>query len=64
MALSLFPKELFLCSERLAKTRYQNLILFNNQHEAGGHFASLEQPEALVADLRQWLTILQTEASI
>jgi len=64
MALSLFPKELFLCTERLAKTRYQHLIMFNNKHKAGGHFASLEQPEALVADLRQWLTILQTEASI
>ena len=61
MALSLFPKELFLCTERLAKTRYQKLIMFNNEHKAGGHFASLEQPAALVADLRRWLTILRTQ---
>jgi N6-adenosine-specific RNA methylase IME4 len=61
MALSLFPKELFLCTERLAKTRYQKLIMFSNEHKTGGHFASLEQPAALVTDLRRWLTILRTQ---
>lgn len=54
MGISLFPKELFLCTERLAGTRYQQLVMFNDQHPAGGHFASLEQPEALVTDIRRW----------
>ena len=38
MGLSLFPKELFLCSERLAKTRYPQLVMFNDAHQRGGHF--------------------------
>ena len=54
IGISLFPRELFLCSERLAKTRYRGLMYFNNTHAQGGHFAALEQPEAFVADLRQW----------
>lgn len=54
IGISLFPKELFLCSERLARTRYRHLMFFNDRHEKGGHFAALEQPDAFVADLRQW----------
>ena len=54
IGISLFPKELFLCTERLARTRYQQLMYFNNTHEKGGHFAALEQPEAFVTDLREW----------
>ena len=54
IGLSLFPKELFVCTERLARTRYQQLVTFNDQHDAGGHFASLEQPEALIGDIRAW----------
>ena len=53
MGLSL-SERLFLCSERLAKTRYQQLVMFNKAHQRGGHFASLEQPEALVRDIRDW----------
>lgn len=60
MGLSLFPRELFLCSERLAKTRYPQLMMFNNAHQRGGHFASLEQPEALVGDIREWHSALQS----
>ncbi|KAH9056297.1 hypothetical protein EDB87DRAFT_1579496 [Lactarius vividus] len=28
-------------------------IVFESEHEAGGHFAAYEQPEALVGDLRK-----------
>ena len=45
--------------ERLAKTRYHNLVMFNNTHANGGHFASLEQPEAFLSDIRQWHSILR-----
>ena len=55
------PKELFVCSERLAKTRYHNLVMFNNTHANGGHFASLEQPEAFLSDIRQWHSILRQQ---
>jgi len=54
IGISLFPKELFLCSERLAATRYQQLVFFNDTHQAGGHFAAMEQPNALIDDLREW----------
>jgi hypothetical protein len=28
-------------------------IVFESEHEAGGHFAAYEKPEALVGDLRK-----------
>jgi hypothetical protein len=52
------------CTERLAGTRYQQLVTFNDQHEAGGHFASLEQPEALIGDIRAWRATLQEQELI
>jgi len=64
IGLSIFPKELFVCTERLARTRYQQLVTFNDQHEAGGHFASLEQPEALIGDIRAWRATLQEQRLI
>ena len=64
IGLSIFPKELFVCTERLARTRYQHLVLFNDQHEAGGHFASLEQPQALISDIRAWRSTLQEQELI
>jgi pimeloyl-ACP methyl ester carboxylesterase len=63
IGISLFPRELFLCSERLARTRYRGLVYFNNSHARGGHFAALEQPEAFVADLRQWRAKLDLKES-
>ena len=64
IGLSIFPKELFVCTERLARTRYQQLVTFNDQHEAGGHFASLEQPGALIGDIRAWRATLQEQRLI
>ena len=64
IGLSIFPKELFVCTERLARTRYQQLVLFNDQHAAGGHFASLEQPQALISDIRAWRASLQEQELI
>ena len=28
-------------------------LVFESEHEAGGHFAAYEQPEALVGDIRE-----------
>ena len=33
--------------------RAQGKIVFESEHEVGGHFAAYEQPEALVGDLRK-----------
>ena len=59
IAISQFPQEIFRVSERLARTRYQDLLLFSASHERGGHFASMENPEALLRDLRAWLKIFK-----
>ena len=60
IGVSQFPKEIFQCSERLAKTRYKNLVFFSTDHAKGGHFASLEQPEELIKDVRSWVKALRS----
>ncbi|KAF9073129.1 Alpha/Beta hydrolase protein [Rhodocollybia butyracea] len=46
-----FPKEL----GRIPKSWYPHVgnVVFEAEHNVGGHFAALEQPEQLVADLQQ-----------
>jgi microsomal epoxide hydrolase len=45
-----FPKEPFIVPRSITETRY-NLVRWTDM-EAGGHFAALECPDALVADIR------------
>jgi hypothetical protein len=40
-------------SEAISLLRAQGNIVFESEHEVGGHFAAFEQPEALVGDLRK-----------
>jgi pimeloyl-ACP methyl ester carboxylesterase len=56
---SLFPKEIFRCSERWAKKRFSNLIHWN-ELEVGGHFAALEQPEVFTKELRDCFKAVRT----
>lgn len=49
--LSVMPGEYVRRSRRWAERRYPNLVFFN-EVSRGGHFAVLEQPELLVADMR------------
>ena len=51
-AISMFPKEQVLISQRWAESRFQDLIHFRELPH-GGHFAALEQPELFVQELRQ-----------
>lgn len=51
VGLSIMPGEYVRRSRRWAEKRYTNLIHFN-EVARGGHFALLEQPELLVADIR------------
>lgn len=46
----IFPKELYRCSRRQAEQVYQ--VRRWTRMERGGHFPALEQPDALVADIR------------
>ncbi|KAH9056307.1 Alpha/Beta hydrolase protein [Lactarius vividus] len=51
VGLSFFPKEPIRSPKVLL--RAQAKIVFESEHEVGGHFAAYEQPEALVGDLRK-----------
>ncbi|KAI9435117.1 Alpha/Beta hydrolase protein [Lactarius indigo] len=51
IGLSFFPKELARVPKPLIRSKGR--IVFESEHEAGGHFAAYEQPEALVDDLRK-----------
>lgn len=51
VGLSIMPGEYVRRSRRWAEKRYTDLVLFN-EVARGGHFALLEQPELLVADIR------------
>ena len=50
VGVSVFPKELFMPRRRWVEDSI-NLIMWS-EHEKGGHFASLENPEILVDDIR------------
>ncbi|KAF8627375.1 hypothetical protein AX17_006190 [Amanita inopinata Kibby_2008] len=50
MGYSYFPKELVILPKKWVRT--PNLV-FESEHDHGGHFAAHEQPDLLVGDLRQ-----------
>ena len=50
IGLSRFPQELLQLPKLWAKTMGE--IVFDNEHESGGHFAAWEKPDLLVSDLR------------
>ena len=55
---SIFPHEIFRTSRRWAEKRFSNLIYFN-ELDQGGHFASLEQPEVFVREIRDCFRVLR-----
>ena len=46
-----FPREITVVPKTWARTMGQ--VVFESEHEHGGHFAAWEQPEAVVQDLRR-----------
>ena len=57
VALSLFPHELLPPPDYVVRRHFRNIVLFRH-HDKGGHFAALEVPEALTADLMELLRIV------
>ncbi|KAJ5675970.1 hypothetical protein N7462_008867 [Penicillium macrosclerotiorum] len=51
---SVFPYDLTILPEPWARKTYPNLAFFN-RHIKGGHFASIEQPEALLEDVETFI---------
>lgn len=52
---SFFPKELAPVPKSWAATT-GNLVSYG-QHKSGGHFAAMEQPEALLGDVEEWVKV-------
>jgi pimeloyl-ACP methyl ester carboxylesterase len=55
---SIFPKELFRSSRRWAEQRFTNLIYWN-ELDKGGHFATLEQPQLFLGEVRNCFSRLR-----
>ena len=49
-AITVFPGEIYQAPRSWAEHSYHNLIYFN-EVDKGGHFAAMEQPEALAKDV-------------
>lgn len=58
VAVTVFPRDIPLLPRTWIEDTYSNLIHFG-EAERGGHFAALEQPEILVAELRTGLRSLR-----
>ncbi|MGQ0844804.1 MAG: epoxide hydrolase family protein [Sporichthyaceae bacterium] len=56
---SAFPKEIALIPRSWAERRFTDLRYWNDSHERGGHFASLEVPEVFVAELRTFFRMVR-----
>lgn len=51
-AYSVFPKDIYRVSQRVAETRFHDLRYYNRL-ERGGHFAAFERPELYVDEVRK-----------
>jgi pimeloyl-ACP methyl ester carboxylesterase len=57
VAASIFPREVPRTSRRWAERRFPNIVQWR-EHPRGGHFAALEQPEAVLDDIRTFFAAL------
>ncbi|HVB42034.1 MAG TPA: epoxide hydrolase [Streptosporangiaceae bacterium] len=55
---SVFPREIFRPSRRLAETRFTDLRYWS-EPDRGGHFAAFEQPARFTAEIRRFFRILR-----
>ena len=57
LGVSVFPKELMGARRRWVESKFN--LTFWADHEVGGHFAAMEQPEVLLADIREFFRPLR-----
>jgi hypothetical protein len=60
VALSLFPHELFPPPDTLIHRKFRQIVYFG-KHARGGHFAAIEEPEALAGDLIRLVAVLRKQ---
>ena len=53
VAASIFPREVPRVSRRWAERRFPNIVQWR-EHDRGGHFAALERPDVVAADIRSF----------
>lgn len=51
---SIFPKDVSYATQSWAACRVAENIVFWREHDRGGHFASMETPDVLVKDIRDF----------
>lgn len=60
---SVFQREAVRASRRWIEARYPNTV-FYRQAQRGGHFAAMEQPQQLTADIRSTFSTLRDNAEL
>ncbi|KAL2071708.1 hypothetical protein VTL71DRAFT_12943 [Oculimacula yallundae] len=56
---SIFPKDVLNVPQFWAASTVASNIIFWRTHEKGGHFPSIEKPEELVSDIREFTALIQ-----
>ncbi|KUN18087.1 epoxide hydrolase [Streptomyces corchorusii] len=59
VGVSVFPGELVRTPRVWAQKAYENLVYFNDDIAAGGHFAAFEQPRLFVEELRAYARLVR-----
>ncbi|MFF7331943.1 alpha/beta fold hydrolase [Streptomyces sp. NPDC008150] len=59
VGLSVYPHELVRSPKVWAERAYKDLVYFNDQIPAGGHFAAFEQPEIFAQELRKFARLVR-----
>ncbi|KAI1872909.1 uncharacterized protein JN550_003783 [Neoarthrinium moseri] len=57
---SAFPKEILVIPQSWAQKTFPNLV-FYRRHSIGGHFAALEQPQAFLEDVEEFMQIVSAK---
>ena len=58
MAASIFPQEVPRVSRRWAQRRFSHIVQWR-EHNNGGHFAALEQPDTVLDDVQTFFGSLR-----
>jgi len=58
LGVSVFPADMFLPVRTLADAAFPGIVCWS-EHDRGGHFAAMEQPDLLVRDIREFLAALR-----
>ncbi|MFK0171034.1 epoxide hydrolase family protein [Streptomyces sp. NPDC090306] len=59
VGLSVYPHELVRSPKVWAERAYKDLVYFNDQIPAGGHFAAFEQPQIFAQELRKFARLVR-----